>query len=325
MRQGKLQLPKMSAPVAAVALLGVTVLWGSSFASAAGVLACGVSPGLFNLMRGVVFAALIFACFHRRILRMGRAELRTGLIAGALNFGGFLFQSISLGLTTPANSAFITTVYVVFVPFLAWICYRRRVLPRYVLATVGCTVGMAVLTGMFAQHLTLNVGDAFALLCALFYAGSIAFLSYGAAATDFAIVSFLLAATQAVGGLFYFLLVEGAPLAGIGWAGAIGPIIYLGAFCSFLAQSVQVYSQRFIAATPAALIMMLESVFGSIFSVLWGYEPASTELVVGGGIIVVTLALTQPDWPALYARLRARRAPVAQQPVAEEGAGQAEG
>lgn len=48
-------------------------------------------------------------------------DFKVGVIAGLLNFGGFITQTIGVMYTTPSNNAFISASYVVIIPFIAWI------------------------------------------------------------------------------------------------------------------------------------------------------------------------------------------------------------
>jgi drug/metabolite transporter (DMT)-like permease len=56
---------------------------------------------------------------------------------------------------------------------------------------------------------------------------------------------------------------------------------------------MQIVAQRYLSASTACLILMLEGVFGSVFSVLFGYEPFTANLLLGGGLIVCSLILSE--------------------------------
>ncbi|WP_176586590.1 EamA family transporter, partial [Priestia megaterium] len=97
-------------------------------------------------------------------------------------------------------------------------------------------------------------------------------LSYGAKNVDVSIVSFMMAMVQAIGGLIFCLVSERAQFVYIDWSAAIVPLLYMGIMCSFAAQTIQVLAQKHTSATSAALILMLEALFGSIFSIAFGFE-----------------------------------------------------
>jgi len=57
-----------------------------------------------------------------------------------------------------------------------------------------------------------------------------------------------------------------------------------------------VYQPR-VPASRAALIYLLEPVFASLFSLLWGHDTLALPLLVGGGLILAGNALVEvPVW-----------------------------
>ena len=89
------------------------------------------------------------------------------------------------------------------------------------------------------------------------------------------------------------LVFEEISFAAVAWTKVILPVLYLSIGSNFIAQSLQIVAQRHLSASTACLILMLEGVFGSIFSVLFGYEPFTINLLLGGGLIVCSLVLSE--------------------------------
>ena len=55
--------------------------------------------------------------------------------------------------------------------------------------------------------------------------------------------------------------------------------------------------QPHVAASRAALIYLLEPVFASVFSLLWGHDSLAFPLIVGGSMILAGNALVEvPVW-----------------------------
>lgn len=286
---------KMTAMKANLLLLLTALLWGSGFVVIKMALDAHVPPGFINFVRGFIFMGLTWLVFRNKIRAMTRAEFRIGLIAGALNFGGFLMQTIGVKYTTPSNNAFISATYVVMIPFIAWFFYRKKLQAKSLLAILLCVAGMGLLTNVAGKGLSVNIGDIYSLICALFYAASIVYLSYGARTTHVGIVAFMLAAVQTAGGLSFFLLAERGQLAGVHWPAAILPLLYVAVLCSFVGQILQVAAQQHTSATSAGLIMMLEGVFGSLFSIAFGYEAFTSSLLFGGALITLSLVIMEAD------------------------------
>src|ERR687890_1343540 len=89
------------------AILLTTLIWGSTFAVARGVL--DHWPPLTYLAVRMPLAALIFAAlFPRQVFKATAATWRAGATLGVLMGLGFIGQTVGLLYTTPAKSAFIT-------------------------------------------------------------------------------------------------------------------------------------------------------------------------------------------------------------------------
>lgn len=297
-KRGEWQM-QMTKSMANILLLITTVLWGSGFVVTKMALDANVSAGLINFVRGFLFVVCVLLFFHKKIVKMTFNDFKVGLIAGLLNFGGFITQTIGVMYTTPSNNAFITAAYVVIVPFIALIFYGKRLQIKSLVSIAVCLIGMVILTGISNEDININIGDVYTLICAFFYAGSIAYLGYSTSTTHYSVVAFMLAAVQAIGGLGFFLLVEKGQLSGVHWADAIIPLVYMGVFCSFVGQTLQVLAQKHTSATSAGLIMTLESVFGSIFSIAFGFEPFTQKLAVGGMLIMVSIILMEVEFKHL--------------------------
>ncbi len=278
-----------------IILIGVTILWGTGFVGTKIAIDANVPVGLINIIRGTLFAILTFIFFHKRILSMSKIEMRKGFIAGSLNSIAFLLQTISMRYTTPSNSAFFTVSSVLMVPFILWLFYKRSPSIRLFFSVGVCICGMAILTGFFANNITFNIGDIYAILGALMFAFSLVYISNNAREIDFPIIAFMLGITQAIGGAVFFILLDGGNIIphNIIWQKAIPTLIYLGVFPSFVAQTLQVLAQQNTKATSAALIMTLEALFGSIFSIIFGYDKLSWSLGVGGALILFSLVISE--------------------------------
>ena len=291
---------KMTKLMANILLLITSVFWGSGFVVTKIALDVNVSAGFINFVRGFLFVVCVLLFFHKKIFKMTFKDFKVGVIAGLLNFGGFITQTIGVMYTTPSNNAFISASYVVIIPFIAWIFYGKKFQVKSLIAIAACILGMAIISGITNEEINMNIGDVYTLFCAFFYAGSIVYLGYSTRTTDFSIVAFLLAAVQAIGGLLFFLLVEKGQISNVNWSVAIVPLLYMGIICSFVGQTVQVLAQKHTSATSAGLIMMLESVFGSIFSITFGFEPFTMKLVMGGTIILLSIFLMELEFKQLF-------------------------
>ncbi len=272
----------------------VTVIWGGGFVATKLALDAGIPRGMLNMLRGAIFATLTFAAFPKKILGMTKEILTAGFLVGVFNRGGFVLQAIGAMYTTPSNSAFLTTSNVVIVPIWAWVIYKIKPTFRNIAAIAVCMTGMGVLSGVFNSRVTVNIGDVYTVAGAIVYAVAIVLLSKQPADSHFSQSAFLMGVTMFLGGLICFILFDDKTvLATIDVKSAILPVLYLSAGSNFIANSLQIVSQKHLPATTASLIMMLEGVFGSIFSIMWGFEKFTLGLVTGGGLILLSLVISE--------------------------------
>jgi drug/metabolite transporter (DMT)-like permease len=66
-------------------------------------------------------------------------------------------------------------------------------------------------------------------------------------------------------------------------------VIYLGLFPSALCLFLQTYGQRRTPTAKSAILLSFESLFGAAFSVLLGLEPFTLKLLLGGGVIFLSV------------------------------------
>lgn len=283
----------MKKSTAIILLVIVTVIWGGGFIGIKMALDRGMSAGMLNMARGFIFSTVVFVAFPKNVLSMSKAEFTNGMLVGTFNALGFITQAIGALYTTPSNSSFLTTTNVVMVPFMAWAIFKIRPKLRNLLAVVVCMAGMGVLTGAFETEFVLNIGDLYTVIGALFFGLSIVFLAKQPEGGHFSTGAFMMGITLFAAGLVYMLVFEEISFAAVAWTKVILPVLYLSIGSNFIAQSLQIVAQRHLSASTACLILMLEGVFGSIFSVLFGYEPFTMNLLLGGGLIVCSLVLSE--------------------------------
>lgn len=284
---------KLSKLQANLLLLFTAIIWGASYIVVKQATNAQMPAGLINAFRGLIFASLAYLFFHKTINKMSRLDFRIGLMAGLINFVGYQIQTIGLKYTTPSNNAFLTAIYVVLVPFVVWVMFHHKPELKSYPAIALCILGMMFLTNIFEVGFQLQIGDLLTIISSFFYALQIVYFGYTATDSSPWIVAFMLGATQGIAGLIWSLLFERSSYASINWSAAIGPVIILGIFASFGAQTMQIVGQKFTDPTPAGLILMTESMFGSFFSVLFGFESFTEHLLIGGVLIVVAILIMQ--------------------------------
>jgi drug/metabolite transporter (DMT)-like permease len=294
------------------ALVLTTVVWGSTFFMAKDILARW-SPLSYMTFRFVVASAILFALFHRRLLRAPREARRAGAILGALMGAGFALQAMGQVYTTASKSAFITGLTTPLVPFVAYALLRARPgvenLIGVVLATVGGLLILAPRDGG-----AVNLGDLLTLASTAAFAFHITLLSTYARRFDVAqITSLQIVSTAALVvaawlalracGLMFgrdalpqFVLRESAPLvwdARIAWQ-----LVYLSTVATVGVFFLWTWGQARTTATHAAVIFSLEPVFATIFAVavLGSREWLGARGFTGAGLVLLGIVVSELRW-----------------------------
>jgi drug/metabolite transporter (DMT)-like permease len=273
--------------VADLALLLLTLLWGTTFLVVKDALA-GTSTAVFLLLRFGLASLAVGAVALVRRDRIGRATLRAGLLLGLAMFAGFALQTLGLRGTTPARSGFLTGLSVLVVPFLGKAIHGRRVAPSAWAAVGLALVGLLLLTRPFAADVGAEVrtGDLLTAGCAVAFAFQIVFTSEWSHRHPLApLVLLQLATTFALAPLL--LLVEPPRLAAT--AATAATVLYTGLAMTAGAFFVMNWAQRHTTAVRAALIFSLEPVAAALFSHLVGGEPLGPLDWTGGGLIVLAV------------------------------------
>ena len=266
-----------------LALLLTTLIWGATFPATKAVLD-QIPPFSFLCLRFLLGALLVGGGFLLWRLRLHRepAVLRASAIATCWLFLGYVLQTVGLRYATASNSAFITALYVVFVPLIL-----RRFGWRVWLATGIATVGLWLLVKPSASG---NLGDLLTLGCAVSFAAHIACLERFTREVD-APSLFAWQMMALVVLLFPTMLIEQAPaqafaptvllLVGLGVTGGLAT----GAF------AVQMWVQRIVPAQQVALIFASEPAYAAWLSWYFLGETLDTEGWIGSGLILLAVVV----------------------------------
>src|SRR5919112_4647305 len=150
------------------AILLTTLIWGSTFAVARGVL--DQWPPLTYLAVRMPLAALVFAAlFPRQVFGASREAWRAGGALGLLIGLGFIGQTTGLLYTTPAKSAFITGITTPLVPVVAYAFWRARPSRENLFGIVLASTGGALILAPVGAA-GFNAGDFVTLSTTLLFA-----------------------------------------------------------------------------------------------------------------------------------------------------------
>ena len=261
-------------------LLGITAIWGFTFPAMKVSLAY-LPPILFLAYRFGIASFLMVALFRGRVLK--RESVKEGFVLGITLFFGHGFQIVGLKYTTASNSAFITSLYVVFTPFIAYFLLHDRLKLKDAVSLGIALTGLYLISG---ASLNFNYGDLLTVLCALSFAFQIVLVQrFGR--KDYLSLAFWQIFWNFLFSLGFALAFEKFTIPGkaMPWLG----ILYTSLFATVLAFTLQVRYQRETKAHRAALIYSAEPIFGHISSLITIGEVLSLKGYAGAFLILTAI------------------------------------
>jgi len=269
-------------------LILVTIIWGSGFVVSEIALNT-LTPFQILTGRFLIATLLLLPIAAKSFKGIKRGEVRAGLILGLFLFAAFALQTIGLKYTTPAKNAFLTATNVVFVPFIAFAIYRRKVSPATIIGALMALIGAAVLS--LNADFSLGIGDGLTLLCAVCFAFQIFLTGEYVKQYRVVVLNFFQMTTAFVCSFIGLLFNNSEPL-NVNLEGMLS-VLYLGAISTVLCYILQTASQRYLSETKSAIILSLEAVFGTVFSIIILHERITFKMIVGCLLILSAVIISE--------------------------------
>lgn len=273
-------------------LLTTALIWGTAFV-AQRVAAQHLGTFWFNALRFVLGGVLLLPFAHLP-RQLNRRSWPWMFAAGSILFVSSVLQQAGLAYTTAGNAGFITSLYVVFVPVLLLLIWRRR---SHWLSWVAAlvAVGGAWLLSSGGRSFSLSLGDSIELVGAVGWAFHVIVVGKGAQKVDALAFSVGQCFVAAAWNVVAALLFEPAGLSGLAvswWA-----VAYVGVFSTAIGYTLQIVGQRHAPPADAALLLSLEAVFAALFGYLLLGEALGWVQVAGCGLILGAVVLVQLKAP----------------------------
>jgi drug/metabolite transporter (DMT)-like permease len=264
----------------------VALVWGTTFVVVKGALA-QISTAYFLTLRFTLASLCMLIMFLPAFRRMRGQELMAGLRSGAgagcFLWLGYMLQTFGLKYTSAGNSGFLTGLYIVLVPILVAVIYRRLPAKAELIGLSLASAGMVLMTlPAGSSRLHINFGDVLTLACAVAFAFHLLALGRASKQHRFEAVAVGQIACAAV--LSGVSLSVEHPVARWSW-GVVTAIILTAVFATAIAFALQTWGQKYTTPTRTAVIFALEPVFALVTALAFG-EPMRVAAVVGGGLIL---------------------------------------
>ncbi|MBF8983699.1 DMT family transporter [Lutibacter sp. B2] len=274
-----------------LSLLMVALAWGSTFVVIKDTLSHAKPLGLMAT-RFVIATIVLSVIFYKKLKHVKKDAFFAGAIIGVFLYLALMTQTIGLVYTTASKQAFLTAANVVVVPFLAWMVHKHRPDTYAIIGAFLAIIGIAFLTvdGSFSFN-TFNKGDVLTLICAVFFAAHITSIGYFAKDFEPIVLSVVQFGVASI--LFIISAVIFEPITGNFQMDTLKSAIYLALVGTVFAYTLQNVAQKYTSSSHAAIILCLESVFGSLLAVILLGEVMTLQMVIGCVIIFAAIIVTE--------------------------------
>lgn len=285
-----------------LSLLLIAAIWGTTFALLRDTMRV-LHPFELMALRFSLATAVLAAVYWKRIVRLRRDAIRDGLWLGVWLTLGYLTQVMGLLTITASRSAFITSTYVVFTPFVAWIALRSRPAIGEFLAVAIVFFGLS----RFSREagIALGAGDLWTLGCALSFAIQMVVTHVVAKREDPIALSVVQMAVGAAVG-WALVLARGGfrpAMSDVPW----GVIVYLAVAATALVIALQTWALPRTTSVKAALLFSTEPIFASAFAMAFFGERMTPREYLGAALVMAGV-LWSELWRPAAAWISARRA-----------------
>lgn len=188
------------------------------------------------------------------------------------------------------RAGFLTALYIVMVPLLAFVFLRRRIGIAVLAAVILAVIGFYLLciTDGFGS---IGLADILLVFTAILFAAHILVIDTLGSKVDAIMLSFGQFCTTAV------LSWIGSAIEGsVNWTGALHswiPILYAGIGSVGIAYTLQVVGQQWVPPTRASLLMSLESFFSAVGGAIFLGEVMTPRGYLGCALIFLGTLLAQ--------------------------------
>ncbi|MCE2518058.1 MAG: DMT family transporter, partial [Alphaproteobacteria bacterium] len=286
------------------ALLMITALiWGVTFVFQTTGMDQGLGPFGFTAFRFLAgsIALLPLAIWEARatplkplLVSSGPGDYRKIMIGtlalGVLMFCGSALQQVSLGITSVANTAFLTTLYVPMVPLFGLVLFARNIRGLRWLAVGICMVGSWLMSG--ASPMEAVIGDIMVVIGAVFWAAHIMIVG---AMVQRSKTPFQLAFLQTfITMVLSFVVLPFLETFTMAQVMAVLPeILFAGVMSTAVGFTLQLVAQQHCSDAAAAIILSLEGAIAAIAGWVLLDQTMMTSAIIGAALIFMAILLVE--------------------------------
>lgn len=286
-----------------IILLLTAIIWGASFVSQS-VGSETVEPFTFMAIRTLMGATFLVPFILMRdkfaAKKMSENEISErkkndkktvvyGAIMGVALAAATNFQQFAFNYSTAGKIAFVTAMYMFFVPIAGLFMKKKIPLLTWFCILLGF-IGLFFLCLNKKDNFSVNKGDILALICSLFFTVQILLIERFSKTCDGIKLSCAQFYTAGLISLVLMLIFNKPSWAGI--KAAAPALLYSGIMSCGVAYTLQVIGQKYCEASIASLLMCMESVFAAISAAILINERLSSREIFGCLLMFIAIIIS---------------------------------
>ena len=297
MRKALANIPTYHRAVLELFIAGM--LWGISFTFVKWALVDFVPTTIvfWRFLFAIVLAETLYFIIDREGFKKTHSDYKIAILSGLGLGSSLILQTQGLQTTTATNSSFITSLYVVLIPFANYFILKTKV-HWYHFALSGLAfLGMGLLLDLPTNGFTLHSGDLFTISVAFTSAFHIMAVAHAApkikSGFRFNTAQTFWALILVIPFLFWETSAKQVPiLPSITTWTSVLSVAGLAIFVTLGAFYLQVRAQRVLSTTTASMLCLLEAPYSFLFASALLNEKLTPIQLVGAMMILSISALT---------------------------------
>lgn len=276
--------------LADLSLLFVAIIWGSTFIIVKQSVE-NIPVFSFLFMRFALAGMLLILINVPKLKAIDKGVLADGVMLGIALFLAYAFQTFALTAASASITAFITGLFVVFVPILSSVFLRKLPRQEAMIGVVFATIGLGFIT--LQGRFIVSFGEFLALVCAFFIAIHIILTDKLSRRNDFCLLTMVQVNIVGLFSLIFSFFLDPSVIPIQFNDQLIFSLIINSVFATFVAFVIQMSMQKYTTPTKAAIIFIMEPVSSAFFSYWIGGELLTAKQYVGTSFILLAMVFTE--------------------------------
>lgn len=219
-----------------------------------------------------------------------KKTIKGGMICGIFLGLASVTQQIGLLSTSVGKAGFITSLYVVIVPILNYIIYKRYDKKNIVIVMLAL-LGLYMISFKTGTELLIEKGDGLILLCSILFSLQIISIDYFTKDINPVLLSNVQFLFASIVGFIGMMIFETIKLKNV--IEAAVPILYAGIMSSAIGYTFQVIGQKYTDPSIATIILSMESVFSALAGWIILKQHLTGKELLGCLLVFIAVVLTE--------------------------------